>query len=213
MPNILSQPIYFIISLFILFFSIILHEVAHGWTAEKLGDPTARLAGRITLNPIPHIDLLGTIILPLMLILLGSNFLIGWAKPVPVNFYRLRHQRRDTILVSLSGIVTNLSLAVLASLLWRLFHVFNVGGILLYQILYFTVSLNLLLAFFNLIPLPPLDGSKVLGALFPSALGRMIYDPQVNLLGTFVLFALLGTGVLWRILDPLLSFFLNLFLF
>jgi|YelNatPaOPRAMG01_1025707.scaffolds.fasta_scaffold01348_2 Zn-dependent protease len=207
-----SQPLYFVISLFILFFSIILHEVAHGWTAEKLGDPTARLAGRITLNPIPHIDLLGTILLPLMLILLKSNFIIGWAKPVPVNFYRLRHQRRDTILVSISGIVANLGLAILFSLFWRLFHIFHWGSYLLYQVLSSAVFLNLLLAFFNLIPLPPLDGSKVLGAIFPSALGKMIYDPQINLLGTFVLFALLGTGVLWRILDPLISFFLNIFL-
>ncbi|MCR4428686.1 MAG: site-2 protease family protein [Caldiserica bacterium] len=213
MPDLLSQPIYFIISLFILFFSIILHEVAHGWTAEKLGDPTARIAGRITLNPISHVDLFGTILLPLMLILLRSNFIIGWAKPVPVNFYRLRNPRRDTLLVSVSGIVTNFSLAVLASLLWRIFHYFSVGGILLFQVLYFTVSLNLLLCFFNLIPLPPLDGSKVLGAIFPRALGRMIYDPQVNLFGTFILFALLGTGLLWRVLDPVIGFFLNLFLF
>lgn len=208
----LSQPLYFIIFLFILLFSIILHEVAHGWTAEKLGDPTAKLAGRITLNPLPHIDLLGTILLPLMLILLKSNFIIGWAKPVPVNFYRLRHQRRDTILVSISGIITNFSIAVLFSLLWRLFHLFHWGNYLLYQVLSSAVFLNLLLALFNLIPLPPLDGSKVLGAIFPSALGRMIYDPQINLLGTFVLFLLLGTGVIFRVLDPLISFLLNLFL-
>lgn len=213
MPDFLSQPVYFIISLVILFFSIILHEVAHGWTAEKLGDPTARMAGRITLNPVSHVDLFGTILLPLMLILLRSSFIIGWAKPVPVNFYRLRNPRRDTLLVSLSGIVTNFSLAILCSLLWRVFHQFAVGGILLYQVLFFAVSLNLLLCFFNLIPLPPLDGSKVLGAIFPRVLGRMIYDPQVNLLGTFILFALLGTGLLWRVLNPVISFFLNLFLF
>jgi len=213
MYELFSQPLLFVLTLIILFFSIIIHEVAHGWTAEKLGDPTARLSGRITLNPIPHIDLMGTIILPLMLLLLGSSFIIGWAKPVPVNFYRLRHPKRDTILVSLSGIISNISLALFFAILWRVFYTFDVGGLLLYRFLYYAVSLNLLLAIFNLIPIPPLDGSKVLGAIFPSLLGKMIFDPQISILGTLFIFILLGTGILWRLLNPVLFFFLSLLLY
>ncbi len=211
----MSQPALFIISLLILFFSIILHEVAHGWTAEKLGDPTARLSGRITFNPIPHIDLFGTILLPLTLILLGSTFVIGWAKPVPVNFYRLRHLRRDTVLVSISGIVANITLALIASLLWRLLSLLHLSGstyINIAQILYFTVGLNFLLALFNLIPLPPLDGSKILGILLPARMANYIFDPRLSFYGTLLLFILLGTGLLWRVLYPVLNFFLSILL-
>jgi len=211
MPEALSQPLLFVLSLIILLFSIILHEVAHGWTAEKLGDPTARLAGRITLNPIPHIDLLGTVILPLLLLLLRSSFIIGWAKPVPVNFYRLRHPRRDTILVSVAGVVANITIALLLSLLWRLLSIFGVQIFLLYQLLYYAVVLNLLLALFNLIPLPPLDGSKILAALISSSWER-VFDQRVNMFGTLVIFILLGTGLLWRFLDPALSFLLRVLL-
>lgn len=109
-----------VLSIVPLLFAVILHEVAHGWVAEKLGDPTARRMGRITLNPISHIDLIGTIILPGLLLLTGSPFLFGWAKPVPVNFGNLRGGRRDMALVALSGPLTNFLLAVLSSIVFHL---------------------------------------------------------------------------------------------
>ena len=213
MTSLLSQPALFILSLLVLFFSIILHEVAHGWTAEKLGDPTARLSGRITFNPIPHVDLFGTILLPLTLILLGSTFVIGWAKPVPVHFYRLRHLRRDSILVSISGIVANLTVALLASLIWRILVLLHLTGstyFFIAQLLYYTIGLNLLLALFNLIPIPPLDGSKILGSLLPARTAAFIFDPRFSFYGTLILFLLLGTGLLWQLLDPAMYFFLSL---
>jgi len=215
MGSFASNPLVFILSIISLIFSIILHEVAHGWVAERCGDPTARMAGRVTLNPLPHIDLVGTILLPLLLILTGSGFIIGWAKPVPVNFYRLRHPRRDTILVSVAGILANLSLALVAGLLFRLFGLlpyssFSLG---LEQFLFYLVNINLVLAIFNLIPIPPLDGSKVLAALLPPRLEMAFFGPQAAWIGTMLLFVLLYTGLLGRILGPLVNGLLRLLLF
>ena len=216
MTSITENPILFLVSILVLLFSIILHEVAHGWAAERLGDPTARMAGRITFNPLPHIDLFGTVILPISLILLHSSFVIGWAKPVPVNFYRLRRPRRDTILVSLAGILSNLTLAILISLVWRLVLLFELqpGTVFFFfaNVVYYTVGINLLLAVFNLVPVPPLDGSKVVGALLPPRWEAVLFNPQFSLIGTFVLFALLWTGLLWRILGPVLVFLQNILL-
>jgi Zn-dependent protease len=214
--SITENPILFLASILVLLFSIILHEVAHGWAAERLGDPTARMAGRITFNPLPHIDLFGTIILPVSLILMRSSFVIGWAKPVPVNFYRLRKPRRDTMLVSLAGILSNLTLAILISLVWRLVLLFELqpGTVLFFfaNLVYYAVDINLLLAVFNLVPIPPLDGSKVVGALLPRRWEAVLFHPQFSLIGTFVLFALLWTGLLWKILGPVLFFLQNILL-
>ncbi len=151
----------------ILLFSVIVHEIAHGWTALRCGDPTARDAGRLTFNPIPHIDPFMTVILPLLLIVSGTGFVIGGAKPVPVNPYLLRRGERDNVLVSASGAAANLLLALAAFLLSLLaIGVYRATGsalvIELVGLLNVAIFINLLLANFNLLPIPPLDGSHIL---------------------------------------------------
>lgn len=144
--------------------SIIFHEVAHGYIANWLGDPTARLQGRLTLNPIPHIDPVGSLLLPGILLLSGTPFLIGWAKPVPYNPYNLRHGVWGEALVSFAGPATNIVLAVLFALLIR-FDAF--ASPFLFQVFVIAVFANIALAIINMIPIPPLDGSKILRALLP----------------------------------------------
>jgi len=146
-----------------LIFGAVIHEYAHGWTADQLGDPTARNAGRLTLNPLSHIDLFGTIILPILMILsFGSAF--GYAKPVPYNPYNLKNQKRDPVLIGLAGPFSNLLLAFILSLLIRL-----VPANEFTFILSIGVYANILLAIFNLVPIPPLDGSKLLLSLLPES--------------------------------------------
>jgi Zn-dependent protease len=152
--------------------SIILHEVSHGVVALAFGDDTAKRAGRLTLNPIPHIDPVGTLIVPALMVLSTGGF-FGWAKPVPVNVGRLRSPRNQGVLVSLAGPVTNLVLVAVAALVFRGFHGVNavgVNGVALWARIVFYLGLaNLLLAIFNLIPIPPLDGSVLFERLLPSA--------------------------------------------
>lgn len=160
------------LSIIILIFSVIVHEVMHGYVALMFGDHTAQRAGRLTLNPIPHIDLVGTILLPAVLFLLPiltgvkPGFLIGWAKPVPINPLNFRDIRRGEIFVSLAGVGSNFVLALLFAVLYHL-SAFFIANDLLIQVFQFGVQMNLVLAIFNLLPIPPLDGSKVLIALLP----------------------------------------------
>lgn len=151
----------------ILIFSIILHEIAHGYVAEMFGDPTARLAGRLTLNPIPHIDPLGSIILPVLLLSTGAGIVLGWAKPVPYNPYNLRNQKWGTVAVGLAGVLTNLLLAVIFGLIIRYSAELGITSQSFLGMLEFIVQINVVLAVFNLIPFPPLDGAKVLFAFLP----------------------------------------------
>ncbi|MDO8633630.1 MAG: site-2 protease family protein [Candidatus Wildermuthbacteria bacterium] len=156
----------------ILLFSIVLHEVSHGWVANSLGDPTAKNAGRLTLNPLPHIDPVGSIALPLFLVVMssitGGGIIFGWAKPVPVNPANLRDQKWGSAMVSLAGPASNLAVAVIFSLLLR----FLGGDVLspsLTVLFGYIAYINILLAVFNLLPIPPLDGSHILFSLLPAS--------------------------------------------
>lgn len=158
----------------ILLLSVILHEIAHGYMALSLGDPTAKNAGRLTLNPIPHIDPIGSIAVPLLLVLFGSPILFGWAKPVPVNPYNLRDRKYGAAKVSFAGPGANLAIALFFGLLLRFFSG-PIAEILPGVIPLFVgiVYLNLVLAIFNLLPIPPLDGSHILFDFLPPSLASM----------------------------------------
>jgi Zn-dependent protease len=182
------------------FLALTIHEVAHGWIALKLGDPTAKISGRLTLNPLKHIDPLGTIIIPVLLYLFHSPIIFGSAKPVPVNFSRLRNPKRDIVLVGLAGPVANLILAVLIGIIFRLNLVKNSN---LFSILQTIGLLNLALAVFNLIPIPPLDGSRVMLGLLPN---RLAYRyAQLEPFGMYILIILLVFGLLQLIIWPIFA--------
>ena len=163
-----------LLPLLVLLISVVVHEVAHAWQARREGDPTAERLGRITLNPLRHIDPFGSVALPLMLFWLGSPFMFGWAKPVPVNPINYRRYRAGDIRVSLAGIVSNLGLALLFTLGTALLvGLTRLGtGSLAARTLFYGIEINLVLAFFNLIPIPPLDGSHVMAQLLPSPLAE-----------------------------------------
>jgi Zn-dependent protease len=188
--------------------ALTIHEAAHAWTAERLGDPTARLLGRVSLNPLVHIDPIGTILLPLLAIFSGLPIL-GWAKPVPVNIGRLRHHRRDFMIVAAAGPASNLLQAFIIAGVFRL--LFDPGASdLLPAILKNAVTTNLILAFFNLIPIPPLDGGNVLAGLVPEGAARVI--DQVRQFGFIALYALMLSGILTELIMPPTVFFYRLLL-
>jgi Zn-dependent protease len=157
----------FIFELLVLVFSVVIHEVSHGALAEKLGDPTARLLGRLTLNPIPHIDPVGSILLPAVLwFISGGSFVVGWAKPVPYNPWNLKNPIAAAAKIAFAGPAANLAIAAVFGILIRFMHAFDASSLLV-VLFALIVQVNILLAIFNLVPLPPLDGSKVLYALLP----------------------------------------------
>jgi Zn-dependent protease len=180
-----------IIRIVVLLFAIIIHEVAHGFVAEKRGDPTARIMGRLTLNPIPHIDLFGSIIIPGFLILTGSSFVIGWAKPVPVDIRRFRDPLRDFAVTSLAGPASNLAQLAVFVVLFRVASALvwpNWIGYLAFS----GAAINLFLAVFNLIPIPPLDGSRLLAASLPPQ--AAVQYLSVDRFGFIIIFGLLYIG-------------------
>jgi len=195
MTNILLQ----VIAVGILMISVIFHEIAHGYTAFRLGDPTARYAGRLTLNPLKHIDPFGTVILPLLLILAKFPYPVGWAKPVPVNPYLLKDPRRGMMLVSAAGPLTNISLALLSALMLRALPFSRAP--FLFDLLTVTCYVNILLSLFNLLPVPPLDGSKVVAGLLPARL-RKPYE-GIAPFGFLVILGLFYVGLMDKVIFPL----------
>ncbi len=178
-------------------FSVIVHEVSHGYVALQNGDPTAKIMGRLTLNPGPHIDPVGTILLPGLLLLSHAGILFGWAKPVPVNSLNFRNYRWGEITVSAAGALSNLALAVAFALVIRL----GLGPEGLMTLALYGVKINIILALFNLVPIPPLDGSHIVSILLPRDLRRIYHylDP----VGFILILILFYTGILWAVLWPL----------
>lgn len=181
-------------------FAVTVHEVAHGWAANRLGDPTAARLGRLSLNPLRHIDPVGTVLIPLALKLLGSPFLFGWAKPVPVNWRNLRHFRRDVALVAAAGPASNLCMLVG----WALLLGSPVAAHPFVSAMSWTgVLFNATIMALNLIPIPPLDGSRIVTAVLPARLA-VLYN-RVEPFGLLLVAVLLFSGILGGLLRPLLG--------
>jgi Zn-dependent protease len=179
-----------VIIIIALIFSIILHEMAHGYAANALGDPTARLQGRLSANPLVHIDILGSLIIPAFLFFSQAGLLFGWAKPVPYNPYNLRNQKWGEALVAAAGPATNVILAVIFSIIIRSAAVLDIPDTFL-QVSMYIVYINILLAMFNMLPIPPLDGSKILMAFLPFGLQQKYrqFAAWVERYGLFAMFA------------------------
>jgi len=181
-------------------FAITVHETAHGWVASKLGDHTARMMGRLTLNPIKHIDPVGSILVPALLYLSSAGFIFGWAKPVPINFSALRSPKKDMLWVALAGPGVNLLMAIGWLIIVAIANTLNIPFLVLMGGA--GIFVNLLLAIFNLLPIPPLDGGRVISSLLPGKLSYQ-YD-QLEPYGLFILVGLLFLGVFQNIIWPII---------
>lgn len=195
-----------------LLFGITLHEAAHGWVAARLGDKTALMLGRVTLNPLKHIDPMGTILVPGLLMLAGG-IIFGWAKPVPVNWQNLKRPKQDMVLVALAGPMANLFMALMWALIARtamaLPAEFSWVAVPLVMMGKAGIFINTILMVLNLLPLPPLDGGRVLAGLLPDPLARRF--SRIEPYGFFILIGLLFTGILWTVLGPPVSFLESVF--
>ncbi len=197
--------------LIILLFSVIIHEISHGLVAFRLGDPTAKLAGRLTLNPLKHLDPFGSFLLPVLLyIASGGSFMFGWAKPVPYNPHFLKDPKRGGGLIAVAGPLSNLSLALFFGTLSRVLSVTDISALpaALIPLLQMIVIVNIVLAVFNLVPIPPLDGSKVLFAFLPE--GEALWKTQAFLERYGMIFLILFMFYGFGFLVPLISFLFGL---
>jgi Zn-dependent protease len=194
--------------LIVILFAITIHEAAHGWAANKLGDPTAMIMGRVTLNPAAHIDPIGTVLLPVLLVIMGAPP-FGWAKPVPVNPLNLKNPKKDHLLISAAGPVSNISAAIVAGITLKIILAltgqsyqpgFSITQVLV-TILYYTVLLNVFLAVFNLIPIPPLDGSGILLGLVSDEAAQKV--EQLRPYGFIIVIGMMWLGVLNFIFSPI----------
>jgi Zn-dependent protease len=202
-----------------LLFAVTIHEVAHGYVAYKMGDHTALLAGRLTLNPIKHLDPMGSLILPLLLSLTGSPVIFGYAKPVPVNFANLRDYRKGAIYVASAGVLANFILAIISGILFQVLShfqwlwqasIFKPFIMDLYYMLGYSVMINSVLAVFNLIPIPPLDGSKILAMLLPISLRSQFV--RMERYGMIIIIFLLLTKSLSRVISFFITPMFNILL-
>lgn len=194
--------------------AISIHEAAHAWMADRLGDPTARLNGRMTLNPIVHADLYGTVLIPLFLMFIGSPFVFGWAKPVPIDPFNLKDPRRDSAIISFAGPLANILLAVLLSLILRTILSPFSPAVYFSQLIFALIQFNIVIAVFNLIPVHPLDGGKILVGLLSNETGRKV-DLILNQYGTILLLMLIfplfgGTSIISLIISPIINLFLSI---
>ena len=195
--------------------AVMIHEIAHGWVALRCGDTTARDAGRLSLNPIRHVDLVGTIILPVILALTGSGVVFGWAKPVPVNIARCRNPRQAFWMTAIAGPISNLLQALIGTaLIWTMVLLSREGGAstagaLMFSFLVAYVVTNLVLMTFNLVPIPPLDGSKVVAMLLPDRLA--IPYLQIGSYGFILIFLLLRSNLIERLLTGVINGYARLF--
>jgi Zn-dependent protease len=194
-------------------FAVTVHEVAHGYVAYLLGDKTARILGRLTLNPVKHIDLFGTIIVPGTLLLLKTGVLFAWAKPVPIDSRNLRHHRRDYALISLAGPMSNFIMAVIWAFISKggyMLMALNIPGAFAIQMISAAgIMINISLMVFNLLPIPQLDGGHILGCILPRSLA--VYYDRLTPYGFFIFLGLLALGILDLIMMPATRFLFNLF--
>lgn len=195
------QNLLFIVTLII---SIIIHELAHGYAADSMGDPTPRLAGRLTWNPIVHMDLFGSIILPALLIFSGAPFVLGWAKPVPFNPYRLNNQKWGGALVALAGPLSNIALAGVFALLLRFFTF----SPLVMSFMVGVVVTNIALAVFNLVPIPPLDGHHILFSIIPERFQHIKESLRRYSFVILIIFVIYG----WKFISPVIMYLVKIFL-
>lgn len=201
--NLLGSLGTFVVFFVLLIIAMIIHEYSHGWMAYKLGDTTAKYSGRLTLNPLAHIDIFWTVLIP-MIIFISTGFFIAAAKPVPINYWALKNPKRDIILIGASGPVSNLILAFLLSILLRILP----QGPLIHSLISNLIYINVMLGIFNLVPIPPLDGSRILMGLLPEELSARY--ASIEPYGLVIVTLLFFSGILFKVIWPIITLIMNL---